>query len=146
MKDFQALRSLLAVLAVLALGLLIFGVLVAADRADLLIPSPEGAAEQFVSAMAAHRYTGALNQLSQDLQGQVKEKDLQDLVQSIEASSSEGIQDAHEEEAQEQVDTATASVRVKLGNNQEETLDFPLKKENGLWKLTSIDPLRSLVK
>jgi hypothetical protein len=146
MKDFQALRSLLAVLAVLSLGLLVYGALVAADRADLLIPSPESAAEQFVSAMAAHRYSGALNQLSQDLLEQVKEEDLRDLMESIEASSSAGIQDAHEEEAQEQGETAQASVRVKLGNNQEQTLDFPLQKENGLWALTSIDPLRSLAK
>jgi hypothetical protein len=145
MKDWQALKPLAGVLALFLAALLVFAALVAADRASLLIPSPENAAGQLVQALGAHRYAGAMGQLSQELQQQVDRNDLIALVEQIEASASRGIEDAHAVDSQEQGVTAAATVRVKLKNMQEQELQFALVKENGLWKVESLKPLESLI-
>jgi hypothetical protein len=144
MNDFRALRPVLVVVAILAAVMLAIYAAVALDNASLIVPPPETTAEQLISALGAHRYEGAMNQLSQELKQQVKEDDLHALVESIE-SSRQGIQDAHEQGAHEQGQSATASIIIKLGDGQEQTVDLPLQKENGLWKVTSIEALRSLI-
>ena len=143
MKDSLALRSILAIAAIFVLALLLIAGAVALDQAKFIIPSPETTAAQLVDALGAHRYEGAMNQLSEELRQQVTEQDLQSLVQSIE-SSQDGIYDAQEVGAQEQSQFASAQVKVKLGNGQERIIEFPLEKENGLWKVSSLEPLQSL--
>jgi hypothetical protein len=101
------------------------------------------AAEQFLGALSAHRYRAAVDQLSADLQQQVTEADLRGLVQSMEAAE-HGIEDAHGQASQEQDQTAHATTTVTLSNQQEQTLEFPLKQAHGPWKLTSIDPVKPL--
>ena len=137
-------RPLLWMALLFAGVLLALAGLVSQDWTEFIVPPPENSAEQLVNALGAHRYEGAMNQLSQDLQQQVKEEDLQALVKTIEQSPAQGIQDAHGQGAQEQGDQATAEVQVKLGTNEEVPVELPLTKENGVWKVSSLDPLRSL--
>lgn len=144
MSALSGLRPFAIIAALLAASLLVIAGLVSADAASLIIPPPEGVAEQVVTALGAHRYEGAMNQLSDDLQQQVGEEDLQAFVEAVEESPREGIQDAHGQDAQESGNQATASVEVKFGNNETQTIDLPLAKENGLWKVTSLEPLRTL--
>ena len=141
---WQSFKPVVWILLLANAILLALAGMVARDWTKVIVPPPENTAEQLVSALGAHRYEGAMNQLSQDLQQQVKEEDLQNLVKIIEQSPAEGIQDAHGQDAQEQGDQATAEVQVKLGSNQETTLQFPLVKENGTWKVSSLDPLKEL--
>lgn len=147
---WSSIKPLLWMVLLLAVVLLALAGMVAQDWSEFIVPPPENTAEQFVSALGAHRYEGAMNQLSQDLRQQVSEEDLRALVRNLELSPARGIQDAHEQGAQrlggaaQQSDQATAEVQVKLGNNQQTTVQLPLIKENGLWKVSSLEPLRGL--
>lgn len=143
MNDWQSLKNIFFTLLLLVASLFLIAGLVAANQASLLIPTPDKTAEDFVGALAAHRYTGAAGELSQDLQKQVSKKDLQQIVQAIETSH-QGIEDAHGQGSQEQGQEATAQVQVKLWDKQESRLDFPLLKENGVWKVSSVAPLQAL--
>ena len=144
MNEWKSLRPIAIMLVVFAVVMLILWAAVATDHASLVIPSPEGTANQFVSALAAHRSAGAQSQLSNSLKEQVSQTDLRDLMEAIEASSLQGIQDSHEQSAQEQGDQAIARLKVKFGNNQEKNMEFQLTKENGLWKVNSINPIQDL--
>lgn len=141
---WESAKPLLWMALLMTVVLLVLAVMVSQDWTKFIVPPPENTAEQLVSALGAHRYEGAMNQLSQELRQQVKEEDLQALVKNIEQSPAQGIQDAHGQGAQEQGEQATAEVQVKLGTNEEVPVELPLKKENGLWKVSSLDPLRSL--
>lgn len=143
-ENWLAARPILAIVVVFAAVLLVAGLLASAGQAQILSPGPEQAAENFVSALGAHRYTGAMGQLSQELRQQVSEDDLKGIVQALEGSSRKGIQDAHGVDSQQQGNAATARVQVKFGSSQEQELEFSLLMKNGVWRLASIDPVRSL--
>lgn len=143
MKDLIGLRPLALIAALLAAALLIIAALVRADAARLITPSPEDTAAELIKAMGAHRYTGARNKLSDDLQQQFDEKSLRLIVNRIEQMPLKGIQDAHGQQAHEQGDAATASVEVKFGNHQIKVIEIGLSKEKGIWKVNSLDALQA---
>jgi hypothetical protein len=124
--------------------LLLLAAFVTQGWTQFIVPPPENTAAQLVSALGAHRYEGAMNQLSEDLQQQVKHQDLQNLVKAIEESPAGGIQYAHEQNSEQQDDQATAEVQVTLKNNRQVNIQLPLKQENGVWRITSLDPIREL--
>jgi hypothetical protein len=109
-----------------------------------IVPRPEATAEKVVNLLGSHHYGGAMQQLSEDLQQEIKEEDLMQMVKGWEESPLQGIQDAKGQKAQEQGEQATADVQVKFGNNEELVIQLPLKKEKGEWKVTSLDALKSL--
>lgn len=146
MNAWHALRPMLAILALVAVILLVMAGLLSIGKADLLIPAPDGVAEQMVGALGVHRATGARSQLAKDLQEQVKEADLLALARAIEAGPLEGIEDTHAVSFEEQGDQAVARVRIKFRNLSERVLEFPLQKEYGLWKVASLEPLEALPK
>lgn len=141
---WQSFKPIVWMLLTAAVVLLALWGLVAQDVTQLIVPSPETTAEQLIGALGAHRYEGAMNQLSQDLQQQVTVEDLQSLVKRIEASQARGIQDSLGQSANEHDQQTTAIVQVTLGSNQQVNVELPLIKENGLWKVSSLDPLRGL--
>jgi hypothetical protein len=146
---WESFRPAAWIVLIMAVILLALAGMVSQGWTKIIVPPPENTAEQLVSALAAHRYAGAMNQLSQELQQQIHPEDLASLVKSIEHSPAKGIQDAHglaaqELAAQKLVDQATADVRVKLGNNEAVDVRFPLIKEKGVWKVSSLDPLKQL--
>ena len=56
------------------------------------------------------------------------------------------IRDARGESAQKEGDRAIAAVRVKLEDKTEETVELPLEKEHGLWRVSSLEPLGRLTR
>lgn len=143
MNDWQSLKNIFFMLVLLGFSLLMILSLAATGRASLLIPSPENTAESLVVALSARRYSGAFQALSQDLQEQVGMQDLQKINRAVQSSHG-GILDARGQESQEQGTFASATVQVKLGDLRETSLDLPLVKENGEWKVSSIEPLQEL--
>lgn len=89
------------------------------------------------------RYEGAIGRLSAELRGQVKESDLRPLVSRIEQTRG-AIEQASVEESREAGQSATGTVQVTLREGREPVLEFPLVKENGVWKIASPDPVRQL--
>jgi hypothetical protein len=142
-RDWLALRNVFLSAILLAASLLVLSVAVGQGATTFIVPPPDTVAEEFVRALKAHRYEGAKNELSAELQQQVSDEELTRLVYALGAGH-QGIEEAHGESAEEQGDTATATVQVKLGSGQEESLEFALRKEQGEWKLSSIDSLRQL--
>lgn len=144
MKELQGLRDLFIIAALLAVTLLIIAGLVSADAVEALVPSPEITTNEFIGALSAHRYYAAVNLLSEPLKQQVDKAHLQSIMQAIEQSALEGIQDAQGQESQIEGETASVDVEVEFGNNQTQTIALPLKKENGLWKVSNLEPLQAL--
>lgn len=141
---WQSFKPLVWIILAVTFTLLVLAGMVSADRTEFIVPPPENAAGQLVSALSAHRYEGAKNQLSQELKQQVTAQDLEALVKTIEDSPAKGIEDAHEQGAEEQDSQAIAEIEVKLANNTKTTIHLPLVKEHGIWRVSSLDPLRSL--
>jgi hypothetical protein len=144
MNDIKALKPIVLILGIFVVTIGLLSVMVALGWTNMITPPPENAADGLVDALQAHRYEGALNQLSQDLKQQTNPEDLQALVKAIEESSLKGIEDAQGIDAQESDQAATARVQVKFANLQEQTFSFPLHKENGIWKVASLAPLQNL--
>ena len=143
MRDALALRGALMLLVVFGLALALLWAVVESDVGALLVPEPEGVAEQALRAVKAHRYEAVPSQLAEGLRAQVREDDLRAIGEAI-GERLGGIEAVHGEDAQEQADSATATVAVKLGDGQERRLRFPLVKEHGLRRIASLDPLREL--
>ena len=141
MRTWHSFKPIVWIFLIMSAVLLVLAGMVSQGWTKQIVPPPETTASQLVGALAAHRFEGAMNQLSQDLQQQVTEEDLRALMSAIEQSPSKGIQDSHGQSAQIEGDQATAEVQVKLGTNEQINIQFPLKKENGVWKVTSLDPL-----
>ena len=75
----------------------------------------------------------------------MQEDQLKKLFEAVHAAH-QGISDAHGERAQKEGSRATATVKVKLEDKSEETIDLPLEKEHGLWRVASLEPLGRLTR
>lgn len=113
------------------------------DQIRLIVPLPNRTAEQLVDALAAHRYSGALNQIGQDLHMQMNPEDVRNLVQAVEDAQG-SIEDAHQLGYQKQGASALAEVRITFANRREHALQFQLVRERGIWQVSSIEPLQAL--
>jgi hypothetical protein len=143
MKSPSGLTGVLAVILIAGAVLLGLGYLVEQGITQFITPPPEQVAEGLVNALGARRYEGALNQLSHDLKANLIQAELEELVRGIESAHG-GIQQATGERSQEQGDTATASVRVKTKDLQVHDLELELKQEQGIWRVSSLEPVRTL--
>jgi len=143
MKRMDGLVGLLWLFLTVGAGIgLVWGAL-QLGLGDLINPSPEQVAEQLVRGVGAHRFEGAMQTLSEPLQESVNPALLRTLAVSIELASG-GIEDVNGVSAEETGDTAEAQVLVSLSNRTEVTLSIPLTKENGEWKVASVEPLWQL--
>ena len=143
MTDLKALRPALYLVGLCAGSLLMLNILISNGYSEHFVPPPDTTAEQFANALGAHRYEAALDLLGEDARSEVTVEDLHDLAERLESSRG-GIEQAIGDGDEIQGDTATASVRVKLGDLSEETVEFSLEREDTLWKLASFDALESL--
>jgi hypothetical protein len=142
-SSWLAVRPLIGAAAIVAGALAILQLLLAQGVTFAIVPPPETTAEQLVRAVQAHRFYGAMQLLSEPLQAQVAEDDFRGIAAEIREAHG-GIAQAHGVDAQPAGDTATATARVRLEDRSETTLEFPLVKEQGEWRVASIDPLRRL--
>jgi hypothetical protein len=140
-KSLTPLISILVIVVVLLAGI---SAAMQAGRAGWIVPAPDTAADGFIEALAAHRYEGALEALSQEQQQDLDWKELQSMVQKIEDSHLRGIEESQTIGFEEQGSTAVAELEVKFKNLDEERLLIPLIREQGEWKVDSIEPLLAI--
>jgi hypothetical protein len=144
----QALNSLargpLLVAAALMMALAVLWALVSQGHAQYLVPPPEQVGQSFLTSLKAHNFEAAHGQLSEDLQQQVSAADLREMNARLDAART-GIEQASGQTAQTQGQTGTATVKVKLKDGTEQTVDWPVRQENGLWSITSLAPLEALI-
>lgn len=145
MNTLRALRPLAGVGALFGAALLALSLLVSNGVTFAIVPPPETEAESLVRALKARRFNAVRGGLSEALNETLGDEQLEDLFARVRRTRV-GISDAHGESSIEQQDTAAATVRVKLEDKTEETLEFPLAKEHGLWRVASIEPLGRLTR
>lgn len=143
MRDLLALRGVGIIVALFVAVLVVIWTLVSLGFTTFLVPPPEMTAEQFLRALKAHRYEAARDQLSEEIQQQVTADDLRALVRTIEERHG-GLNNVDGQGARIADDRAVATVVVTLGDGTAETLEFPLTKEQGLWKVASVEPVQRL--
>jgi hypothetical protein len=135
-------KAILGELGAVAAGLLIAGAATGpgGDR-GVLVPPPEAAAENFLKALAEHRYTQAPHHLAAGL-NQTEPGELAALHASVERAHG-AVEKVQGEDASVtgQESTARVSLRFPYGPRD---LRLPLRREKGLWKVASLDPLRAL--
>jgi hypothetical protein len=140
-----ALRPLAGIAAIFGAVMLALGLLVANDVELAVVPAPETEAESLVRALKARRFNAVKGELTESLKQEVQEDQLKQLFEAVRAAH-KGISDAHGEEAQKEGNRATAAVKVKLEDKTEETIELPLEKEHGLWRVASLEPLGRLTR
>lgn len=144
MKLIQGGKNIILLVLVLAISLGFTWTAVNGGADRWFNPTPEKIAEEFISSLAAHRYTGARNTLSADLRDKTTSERLQVLVSSIEART-EGIEQVLGEASQQYGDTALATVHLTMRNGSEQRIQIPLIREHGLWKISGLEDLWSLI-
>jgi hypothetical protein len=143
MRDWLAVRGLLALVLVWAVLMAGLQVLVRQEVNEVIIPPPEKVAADMMQALKAHRYEGARNALGEQARAQVSVDVLRSIIQDLET---DGFRIVRVEELESQIagSHATARVAVKLNPPQEKILTFSLVKEKGEWKIDSTDPVTAL--
>jgi hypothetical protein len=143
MKGIGGGQVILVIAGVLSLALLAIWGLLESGAGEWSVPSPEGTANSFVSAMSAHRYHGAAKQLSSQLSYKISELYLKEITSQIEDAYG-GIQDSLSLDSDLQGHQARARVQVTLGDGSEEVLEFPMVRENWVWKVDGLAPVEML--
>lgn len=141
--DLLALRSLILAAALFGLALLATWGVVSAGLEDVLVPTPKTTAEEFLRAMKAHRYSGAHEFLSAQLSEEISEENLRELGGSLEIRHG-GFAEAYGKSEEEQAESATATAIVQFDGGTELEIELPMVREEGIWRIASIQPLLNL--
>jgi len=144
MRHWLALKGLLFIFAIVAVILLALYGLLVSGITDPLIPSPKDVADQFVSLIQAGQHQESLDSLSQDLKENVSAEKIKELANQIQ-NQKQGIEDVQAEQSEENGMNATGSVSIEFGDKTSQTVQFPMVKENYVWKINSIGPLEAVV-
>lgn len=144
MKLWLSMKGLLWIVLTVIGAVMLTGALVAGGYGKLFVPSPKNTGVNFVRSLAAHRYEGALQQISSRSATRVTREELQTLVLSFEASHQriDKVEGISEEISG---DTASVEVEVTFEDGTTRTMVIPLQQENGLWKVSSIEPFWNLI-
>lgn len=145
MSVLLSLRPLAGIAVLFGAAMLVLGLLVANEVEFAIVPPPETEAESLVRALKARRFNAMKGELTESLREKVQDDQLEELFEAVRAAH-KGISDAHGEESAIDGARATARVKVKLEDKTEETLEVPLQKEHGLWRVSSIEPLGRLAR
>ena len=145
MNTWLALKAPATILGLLAGSLLILWTLISNGITQFITPEPADVAQQFVQALGTQRYDGALEQLNEELSNEVEAAELRTWAEAIHAKHGSMITvQGVETSPPPRPPADTARVRLKFEDGQELTLEFPVVQENGLWKISSIEPLETL--
>ena len=145
MSVLLSLRPLAGIAALFGASMLALALLVANDVDFAIVPPPETEAESLVRALKARRFGAVKGELTEGLKKEVEDEQLEKLLEAVQAVH-KGISDAYGESANKEGDRATAKVTVKLEDKTEDTLELPLQREHGLWRVSSIEPLGRLAR
>ncbi|MHB1132786.1 MAG: nuclear transport factor 2 family protein [Chloroflexota bacterium] len=143
MRDLRALAPSLAIAMSTGLVLLVLAFLINTDASRFVVPQPDNVAEQFLRALGAGRYQAAHAALSEETQDQVSAERLREIAAALKRDSG-GIKGAYAEDAEQSGERATTEARIVLENHTEQSLQFPLRREHGLWKIASVEALEGL--
>jgi hypothetical protein len=126
-------------------GLFLAGLLAVgwSGAARLIVPSPDDTAGEMLHALLANREPAAHRALTRQLQEQVPTERLEQLASEI-AERLGAISHLETETVEEQDDRATVRATVRVGAGEERTLELPLVKEEGFWRVASLEPLGAL--
>lgn len=110
---------------------------------EMIVPQPGTVAEEFSAALAAHRWNGARELLSEKQRQQVTDEYLRSLTNRIEQSYP-GIEQVTAQSEETHGDQATAVVEFVFTGQRQAEVSYTLVRENYLWKIASLDGLSSL--
>jgi hypothetical protein len=142
-RDLSALRPAVALSLITALALATLLLLGSAGLASLFVPGPADAAAELLRALAAHREPAAHRELSEAMRAQVPPERLQALASAL-AARLGPIDQVDAAVVDERDDRATVRATLRAGAGEEHQVDLPLVKEEGLWHVASVEPLRQL--
>lgn len=140
MKVLLPLRGMFIIVLLFATVMLLSWALVQWDFDRYLIPTPEVTVEQFFDALNSHDFQAARDELSERLQQDVEPDDLKALEQKIERAH-QGIVATHAQNLEPQPSSTMTTVNLEFQSGAQRSFTLPLEKEQGLWKMTSIEPL-----
>lgn len=144
MTALKALSPIGAIVGLCLGALVVLELLVSQGATRFVVPSPDATGEEMLRAMHARRFQAAHRELAVAARAQVGEAGLRMLADQLEAGG-RGILDAHGQGSAEQGERATAQLLVKTSDGQERPLELPLVKEQGEWKVASLEPLQAMV-
>ena len=134
-RELSALRP--AGLQLLIAGLFLGGLLLLGSTGArwLIVPPPDVAAGEMLRALSAQREPAAHRELTRELREQVPPEQLPRLgaVSRIDATT-----------VDEQPERATVRATLRLSPGEEHQVELPLVKEEGSWRVASLEPLRAL--
>jgi hypothetical protein len=109
------------------------------DRATL-VPPPEAAVEEFAKKLVGKRYRPAYSHLSEELARSVPADSLRLLTEALERSLG-SIEKVQGEPVHRSGEAAEASAKLTTTRGDTASLRFPLLREQGVWKISRLDPL-----
>lgn len=134
-------RAVLGQLAAVACALFLAGLAVGSGRdKGVLVPPPEAAAENFLRALTEHRWAQARTHLAADRR--VPSSDLAALERRLEQARGP-VEDVRGEDADVAGDAGMARASIQFSSGRVDVA-LPVRREKGLWRVASIDPLRHL--
>jgi hypothetical protein len=136
---------LLGIVAACGAALAIIATMLSAGIEAVLTPPAEQSATQFVKALEAHRYPAARLELSESAQQQVTVDDLRALVKSIEQQHG-GIGKVQSGDMRQAAESATVTMQLDLDDGQTKRIELPLRREQHIWRVESIEPLEKLTR
>lgn len=142
MDALKALKPILYIAALTVVVLLLLGVAVSRDYARHLVPAPDMVAQQLLTALNAQRYAGVEEALSEELRAAESPESLRALAAALHENRMEW---AHGEGYVRQGERALAKVTVRTSDERVFSVDLPLKRERGIWKVASLASLRSIL-
>ncbi len=142
MRYWLALRGIVMILLALAGAEGLVWLVLNFTSGEMIAPQPKTVAVEFSAALTAQQWDGALDLLSEDLRRQVKEEDLRQLAQQIEAKHPH-IERVNEVSEEKQGDSATAVTGFIFTGQERAEVAYALVRENHLWKIASLDELRA---
>ena len=136
-RELAALRPAGLQLLTAGLSLAVLLLLGSTGAARLLVPSPDDTAGEMLHALAAHRKPAAHRALTRELRAQVPAEQLPRFgsVSRIDATT-----------VDEQPERATVRATLRVGAGEEREVELPLVKEEGFWRVASLEPLARLTR
>lgn len=144
-RELSALRPAGLQLLIAGLFLVLMLLVGSTGAAKLLLPSPENTAGELLRALAAHREPAAHRELSQGLKEQVPPEQLESLATAIEQRLG-GVSQVSVQTVDERESRATVRATLRVGAGEERDVELPLVKEEGFWRVASIESLRALAR
>jgi hypothetical protein len=126
-------------LVLAASALLVAGALYGLGDRSVLVPPPETVAEEFLRALALHRWEPARERLTEALASRMDADSLRGFLAGLEARVGT-IDDVRGVPCFTSGDTAEAMAAILSGSGERAELRLTLALEHRLWRIARLDP------